>query len=216
MKVKVFQDVLEANDRLAEMNRKLFSENGILVVNLIGSPGCGKTTLLQKTLMILRDRGTLRAGVIAGDLETSRDAERIASCGAPTVQINTRGACHLDAARVQAVLADLPLSELDVIFIENVGNLVCPCSFLLGESFKVTLLSVTEGDDKPSKYPVAFKKAEAAIITKIDLLKHTDFSVDAATRDMHAANPNLTTFLLSARNGEGMAAWVDWLEKRAG
>ena len=214
MKVKVFQDILEASERLAEMNRQVFAEKGILAANLIGSPGCGKTTLLQKTLEILKARGNLRPGVIAGDLETSHDAERIAACGVPVVQINTQGGCHLDAATVQAVLPDLPLHDLDVIFIENVGNLVCPATVALGETFKVALVSVTEGDEKPAKYPVVFRNAEAAVITKTDLLEHTDFSMDRATRDMHAINPSLTIFQLSAHTGEGMEEWVEWLEKR--
>ena len=214
MQVKVFHDILEANARLAEMNRRLFAEKGILVANLIGSPGCGKTTLLQRTLERLQARGNLRPGVIAGDLETSRDAERIAACGAPVVQINTQGSCHLDAAMVQTVLSDLPLDDMDLMFIENVGNLVCPAGVALGETFKVALLSVTEGDEKPAKYPVIFKNAEVALITKIDLLKHTDFSVETATRDMRAINPDLAIFQLSSRTGEGMDAWVEYLEKR--
>jgi len=215
MEIKVFQNVLDANDRIAAMNRKRFTEHRLLVLNLIGSPGCGKTTLLEKTLLLLRERKAVRPGVIEGDLETSRDAERIARLGVPAVQINTQGGCHLDAAMIQTVADELPLKEMDVLFIENVGNLVCPADYDLGESRKVVLLSVAEGDDKPSKYPYIFRAAGAAVVTKMDLLPHTDFSLDAARRDMGIANPNLVTFTLSARTGEGLEAWVEWIEKLA-
>ena len=197
------------------MNRRRFADHHLLVLNLIGSPGCGKTTLLEKTLALLLEQKRARPGVIEGDLETSRDAERIARLGVPAVQINTQGGCHLDAAMIQAVADELPLKEMDVLFIENVGNLVCPADYDLGESRKVVLLSVAEGDDKPSKYPYIFRAAGAAVVTKMDLLPHTDFSLDAALRDMRIANPDLVTFTLSARTGEGLAAWVGWIEKRA-
>jgi hydrogenase nickel incorporation protein HypB len=215
MDVKVYQDILSANDRLAALNRARFKENGILALNLIGSPGCGKTTLLEATLKRLVAAG-LRCGVIEGDLETSRDAERIAACGVPAVQINTRGGCHLDAASVQGALAGLSLSDLDVLFIENVGNLVCPAGFDLGEAAKVVLLSVTEGEDKPSKYPTIFRNSGAAVVTKTDLLPHTDFNLDAAVRDMKAVNEGLKIFTLSVRAGIGLEEWIDWLLKRAG
>jgi len=153
--------------------------------------------------------------VIEGDLETSRDAERIARLGVPAVQINTQGGCHLDAAMIQTVSDELPLNEMDVLFIENVGNLVCPADYDLGESRKVVILSVAEGDDKPSKYPYIFRAAGAAVVTKMDLLPHTDFSLEAARRDMRIANPDLVTFTLSARTGEGLDAWVEWIEKLA-
>jgi len=215
MRVKVFQDILDANDRLAEMNRAVFAEHHLLVLNLIGSPGCGKTTLLEKTLASLLARKKLRPGAVEGDLETSRDAERIARCGVPAVQINTQGACHLDAAMIQSVLPALPLNELDVLFIENVGNLVCPADYDLGETCKVVLLSVTEGDDKPAKYPYIFRKARAAVVTKMDLLQHTDFALDAASRDMRIAKPDIVAFQVSARTGEGMDRWLEWIESLA-
>jgi hydrogenase nickel incorporation protein HypB len=215
MQVKVYENILGANDRLAALNRSRFEENGTLVLNLIGSPGCGKTTLLEGSLKRLAAAG-LRCGVIEGDLETSRDAERIAACGVPAVQINTRGGCHLDAASIQSVLPDLPLSELDVLFIENVGNLVCPAGFDLGEAAKVALLSVTEGEDKPSKYPTIFRNSGAAVITKTDLLPHTDFHMEAAIRDMRVVNPDLRIIPLSVRTGEGVDDWVNWIVDCAG
>ena len=215
MRIKVFQDILKANDRLAEMNRETLRRHGVAAVNLIGAPGCGKTTLLERTLGMLLERANLRPGVIEGDLETSRDAERIARCGVPAVQINTQGACHLDAAMIQTVLGDFALGEIDILFIENVGNLVCPAGYDLGESFKIAFVSVTEGDDKPAKYPVVFRRAEAAVITKMDLIEHTDFSTDTARRDMLVANRKLVSFAVSARTGLGMEDWVGWLEKRA-
>ena len=215
MEVKVYQNILEANDNLAGMNRKRFEECGILAINLIGSPGCGKTTLLEKTLAMLVERGKLRPAVVEGDLETSRDADRIARTGIPAVQINTQGGCHLNASMLMTVLSELPLSEMDLLFVENVGNLVCPASFDLGEHFKVVVLSVTEGDDKPSKYPVIFHNANVALVTKVDLLEHTDFSMDAATRDMLAVNPDLKILPLSARTGQGMDAWIELIERHA-
>ena len=215
MEVKVYQNILEANDNIAEMNRKCFGEHGIFAMNLIGSPGCGKTTLLEKTLAMLVERGKLRPAVVEGDLETSRDADRIARTGVPAVQINTQGGCHLNASMLMTVLSELTLSEIDLLFVENVGNLVCPASFDLGEHFKVVVLSVTEGDDKPSKYPVIFHNAKVALVTKMDLIEHTDFAMDAARRDMLAANPQLKILLVSARTGQGMDAWIELIERHA-
>ncbi len=214
MRVKVYQDILEANERLAEMNRRTLAGYGVVALNLIGAPGCGKTTLLEATLARLGERSNLKAGVIEGDLATTLDAERIARCNVPTVQINTQGGCHLDAAMIQTVLGDLPLADLNILFIENVGNLVCPADYDLGERLKVALLSLPEGDDKPAKYPVIFQRAEAALITKMDLIEHVDFCLDAALRHMRIANPSLTTFTLSARTGRGMDSWIEWLENK--
>jgi len=214
VRVKVYQDILEANERLAELNRRTLDGHGVVAANLIGAPGCGKTTLLEATLARLADRTGLRAGVIEGDLETSRDADRIARCNVPAVQINTQGGCHLDAAMLQAVLADFPLREIDLLFIENVGNLVCPADYDLGEHFKVALVSLPEGDDKPAKYPIIFRRAEAALITKMDLIEHVEFDLEEAVRHMRIANPDLAVFSLSARSGQGMDEWIGWLEAR--
>lgn len=208
--VTLEQNVFDANDRVAAENRRLFESVGVSVVNLIGSPGSGKTTLLEGTLRRVMDSG-LAPGVVEGDLETSRDADRIHALDVPAVQINTRGGCHLDARQVSRAVAQLPLDALDILFIENVGNLVCPSGFDLGESAKAIVLSVTEGDDKPAKYAGVFQLASVVVISKMDLLEHTDFSLDAARRDLGRVNPDLTILPLSARTGEGMGLWIEWL-----
>ncbi len=213
MEVKVFSNILDANDRLAEQNRRKLASHNIVALNIIGSPGCGKTTLLERTLEIISRRGRLRAAVIEGDIATSRDAERIRKFGVPVVQINTRGGCHLDASMVGSVLDELPLDRIDILFIENVGNLVCPADFDIGENAKVLVLSVTEGEDKPQKYPLIFRIAKVAVITKIDLLPHLDFDIEKLYADMNAIQTHQARFPLSARTGLGCDAWVDWLEQ---
>lgn len=209
--IRLEKNVFEENDRVAAANRALFREHGVLAVNLIGSPGSGKTTLLEATLHLLLESG-MRPGVIEGDLETSRDAERIRALGVPAVQINTRGGCHLDAAQVSRALQEMPLDALEVLFIENVGNLVCPTAYDLGERAKVIVLSVPEGHDKPAKYAGAFHRAAAVVVSKSDLLPHTDFDMAAAREDLAAINPGILVLPLSARTGEGMDAWVGWLQ----
>ena len=216
MEVKVFSNILDANDRLAEQNRRKLASHGTLALNMIGSPGCGKTTLLERTLDMLTRRGRIRAGVIEGDIATSRDAERIRKFGVPVVQINTSGACHLDASMVGSVLDELPLDVIDVLFVENVGNLVCPADFDLGEHAKALVLSVTEGEDKPQKYPLIFRIAKVAVITKTDLLPHLDFDIQKLYADMDAIQRAQTRFPLSARTGEGCEAWIDWIERAWG
>ena len=210
VKVVMGQRLLRANAALAKENRARFGAAGTLVVNLISSPGAGKTTLLEETLARLG--GRFRVGVIEGDICTTRDAERIAGKGTPVVQINTAGVCHLDASTVARAVEELG-GGYDIIFIENVGNLVCPAEFDLGEDVKVALLSVVEGGDKPAKYPEVFRTASAAVITKVDLLPHTDFDLAACLKELHNINPGMAVFLTSARNGAGIAGWCEWLKR---
>ena len=216
MEIKVYSDILKANDVLARQNRSFFDEHGLYVLNMLGSPGSGKTTLLERTVEECRSRSGLRIGAIEGDIETSRDAERLDKMGIPVIQINTRGACHLDAAMIGGVLKDLAIDRVDVLVIENVGNLVCPVGFDLGENGKVTVLSITEGEDKPVKYPEAFRKSCATVVNKIDLLDYTNVSLEVLERDLHTINPSLRVISVSASTGDGIPEWVDWLESAAG
>lgn len=213
MEVKVYSDIMKANDVLAQQNRSFFDERGLYVLNMLGSPGGGKTTVLERTVEVCRERDGLRIGVIEGDIETSRDAERLDKLGIPVIQINTRGACHLDAAMIGRVLDGLPTDQIHLLVVENVGNLVCPAGFDLGENGKVTVLSVTEGEDKPVKYPEAFRKSCATIVNKTDLLEHTNVSLEVLERDLHGINPSLRVIPVSGRTGDGIADWVDWLEQ---
>ena len=209
MEIKVMANILDKNEQIAAEVNKLLSERGIFVFNLLGSPGSGKTSLLERTIAALKDE--LRMAVIEGDLFTSKDAERIARHGVPVVQINTGGGCHLDASMVKNVLDKLALDDLDLIIIENVGNLVCPAEFNIGEDVKVTVLSITEGEDKPLKYPLIFKQSRVAILNKIDLLPYTEFNLQAAVDDITSINPHITLLEASCRTGEGLDRWFDWL-----
>jgi hydrogenase nickel incorporation protein HypB len=213
MEVKVYSDIMKANDVLAQQNRSFFDAHGLYVLNMLGSPGGGKTTVLERTVEVCRERDGLRIGVIEGDIETSRDAERLDKMGVPVIQINTRGACHLDAAMIGRVFDGLPIDQMDVLVVENVGNLVCPAGFDLGENGKVTVLSVTEGEDKPVKYPEAFRKSCATIVNKTDLLEYTNVSLEVLERDLLAINPKLRVIPVSGKTGDGIADWVDWLEQ---
>jgi len=210
MKVKLARDILKANDVLAESLRRRLTELGVLTVNLIGSPGSGKTTLLERTLERL---GGLRAAVVEGDIATAFDAERIERKGAPAIQINTEGGCHLDANMVTGAVEELDLEHLDLLFIENVGNLVCPASWDLGEDVKVVVASVAEGDEKARKYPRIFEKAAACVLNKVDLCPYVDFDVDRFRADAAAVHPGIAFLPVSSREGTGIAEWVDWLEK---
>jgi hydrogenase nickel incorporation protein HypB len=210
--IAIKADVLGDNEHAAHHNREHFVRHGVYVVNLMSAPGAGKTTLLERTVDALKDR--YRVGVIEGDIETRRDADRIARHGVKAVQINTGHACHLDARMIHRNLGAFDLDALDLLVIENVGNLVCPAEFDLGEHDKVMLLSVTEGDDKPQKYPVMFHVARALVVTKIDLLPHVEFDVESAVRDARGLNLDLEVFRVSARTGEGLDAFVAWLERR--
>jgi len=213
LKVKVATKILEANDRIALENRRLFDEAGLFVINLMSAPGAGKTSVLEKTL--LQGSG-LKIGVIEGDIAGTDDAERIDKLNAPVVQINTGGACHLDANMIYEVLNDLPLKELDLLFIENVGNLVCPAEFKVGEDIKVMLLSITEGHDKPLKYPLMFQESSALLLNKIDLAPYLDVDIDKIKRDSLSLNPNLKILEVSCKTGRGMPEWIEWIKDKAG
>ncbi|MBM7865736.1 hydrogenase nickel incorporation protein HypB [Heliobacterium gestii] len=213
MQIKLGQNLLGANAAVAGEIRRLMEEKGLLLLNLMSSPGAGKTTLLEKTLAAVKER--LRVAVIEGDVATTKDAERIARLGIPVVQINTHGACHLDAAMVRDVLPAFDLDNLDLLIVENVGNLVCPAEFDLGEAMKVVVLSTTEGNDKVPKYPLMFREAGALLLNKIDLLPFTDFRLDELAADLGQIHPGLPRFDLSARTGEGMDRWIDWLSNQA-
>lgn len=208
-KVKVVTRILEANDRIAEENRKIFKKAGLFVINLMSAPGAGKTTLLERTIQALS--GTLKIGVIEGDITGSDDAERILSTGAPAVQINTGGACHLDANMVSEVLNDIPLRDLDMVVIENVGNLVCPAEFDVGEDIKVMLLSITDGHDKPLKYPLMFRESSALVLNKTDLLPYMNVDIEKIKNDALSLNPSLKIFEVSCKTGDGLGQWVEWL-----
>ena len=208
--IEVITAILDENDRIAAHNRQHFDQHGVLALNLMSSPGAGKTSLLEATIRALD--GKLRVAVIEGDLATENDADRIRACGVPAVQITTGNACHLDAQMVHDAAHRLPLADLDVLFIENVGNLVCPASFDLGQHRNVTLLSVTEGDDKPAKYPVMFRAADAMLITKTDLLAVIDeFDAGRATRAFRELANEGPVLPLSAKSGDGLEAWLGWL-----
>lgn len=209
MKVTVVRDILEANDRLAAANRKRFDEAGVRVVNLMSAPGAGKTTLLERTVAALKDE--LRIGVVEGDIQTSVDAERIQAAGAKAVQINTDGACHLDANMVGVAVAELDLASLDLLIIENVGNLVCPAEFKVGEHAKAMILSLPEGDDKPAKYPLMFRESAVLLINKMDLRPHVGADPDRIERDARTINPQIEVLRVSCRTGEGLEGWYDWL-----
>jgi len=210
LKVIIAQKLLRANEEIARENRELLEKYGVLALNLISAPGAGKTTLLEKTIASLKDELTI--GVIEGDIYTTQDAERIAGQQVEVVQINTHGACHLDAQMIREALVSLPLARLDLLFIENVGNLVCPAEFDLGESYKVALLSAAEGWDKPAKYPLVFREAQAAVLNKIDLLPYLDFELQTMVAQVKRIKEDLPVFPLSAKTGEGLGAWLEWLK----
>jgi hydrogenase nickel incorporation protein HypB len=211
--VELRQGILKKNDELARGLRERFTSSGVLVLNLVSSPGTGKTAFLERTLRLLRERGS-RVAALVGDLETDNDARRLAASGAPVRQINTHGICHLEAEMVGKHLEGwdgVDLGQLDYLFIENVGNLVCPSSYDLGERIRVALLSVTEGEDKPLKYPTLFNSADAAVITKMDIAEAVGFEREAAVRNIRAIRPNIRIFETSAKSGAGMEDWLAYL-----
>jgi len=208
-KVSVVEGILSANDQLAASNRVRLDGAGVFGLNMMASPGAGKTSLITRTVEALRE--TFRIAAVDGDIATTIDADRVAAAGIPSVQINTGGACHLDAAMLQSAFPRLPLNDLDLLIVENVGNLVCPASFQLGVHRSVLIASVPEGDDKPYKYPVMYRGVDALVLNKIDVLDAFDFDVDYFRQGVEPLNPGLAFFPLSCKTGEGLDAWLDWL-----
>jgi hydrogenase nickel incorporation protein HypB len=214
--VRVLEDVLDANGTIARSNREDFDRHGVTVVNLMGSPGAGKTSVLEAAL---HDLEGPRVGVLEGDVQGSLDADRLASLHVPVTQINTDpsfgGECHLDANMVRTAIPSLPLDEIDLLVIENVGNLVCPAEFVVGEDTRVMVSSVTEGEDKPVKYPLMFRAVDLVLVSKIDLLPHLSFDLDRYLGNLDAVHPGVPRVLVSAQTGEGIGEWRDWLLRRA-
>ena len=214
-RLEVLTRIFDENDRTAAANRAEFAAAGVRVVNLMSAPGAGKTTLLRETLARLG--GRLRIGIVEGDIETSLDADRLAGFGAAVALINTGdgfgGECHLDAPMVRSALPRLPLADLDLVVIENVGNLVCPAEFDVGEDARAMVYAVTEGEEKPLKYPVMFRSCGLVVVNKVDLLPYLDFDMDGFLGNLRKVNPAAEVLLVSARTGEGVAAWCDWLQQ---
>ena len=212
----VLEGVLDANDALAQANRQQFDQSGTYVINLMSSPGAGKTALLERTLERLR--GKLRLGILEGDVQTTLDADRLARFHVPLVQVNTDpgfgGECHLDANMVRSGLSELPLHDVEILVIENVGNLVCPAEFRVGEDARVMVYSITEGEEKPLKYPLMFRSADLVLVNKVDLLQHLDFDMEQFLGNLDAVNPGVPRVLMSARTGQGVEEWCSWLEQR--
>jgi len=209
--IEIKKDILSAHEMIACENRKLFNKKGIFVLNLMSSPGAGKTTLLERTIELLKNNFNL--GVIEGDVATSYDAERISAHGIKAVQINTGGACHLESTMIKNAMAEFATERLDVLIIENVGNLVCPAEFDLGEDAKIMILSVTEGEDKPLKYPLMFRLSKALIINKVDLLPYIDCSTERIIQDVRSINPDLKVFETSCTKKTGLNGWKEWLQE---
>ncbi len=212
VEIQVMKNILGENDRIAAENQAMFRERNVYVLNLMGSPGAGKTSVLEKTMELLKDEVAM--AVIEGDLFTSRDAERIERHGVPVIQINTAGGCHLDAPMVQKTATKLELDKLELLIVENVGNLVCPAEFAVGEDEKAVVLSVTEGDDKPMKYPLIFKESAIALLNKADLLPYTNFNMGAAREDITTLHPGMKVLEVSCTTGQGIREWCEWLKAR--
>ena len=211
MQIPVVRNILEANVVIAKELNKIFLQRRILALNLMSSPGAGKTTLLERTLTDLKNE--FKMAVIEGDVQTNNDAQRVAATGAQALQINTDGGCHLDSSMVLEAVNKMNLEEVDILFIENVGNLVCPAEFSVGEDHKVTILSVAEGDDKPEKYPLIFAESRVMLLNKIDLLPYVDFNLERASNFARSLNKEIEIFPVSAKTGEGLDKWYDWLRQ---
>jgi hydrogenase nickel incorporation protein HypB len=207
--VPVVEAILSANDQLALQNRRILDAAGVFAINMMSSPGAGKTSTIVATQRLLKDR--LRLAMVNGDITTSLDADRAAAAGMQALQINTGGTCHLDAVMLSAALPELRLDEVDLLIVENVGNLICPSSFRLGTHRSILIASVPEGDDKPYKYPTMYRGVDALLINKIDLLPYVDFNMDYFVKGVEILNPGVTTFAISCKTGEGLADWADWL-----
>jgi hydrogenase nickel incorporation protein HypB len=212
VKVSVVKNVLAANDRIAAENREIFDKNKVYVINLMSSPGAGKTSLVERTILALRDK--YRIGVIEGDIQDTYDADRIAKLDIPVVQINTGGACHIDGNMIREAMPTFDLSKTDLLIVENVGNLVCPAEFKIGENVKIMLLSTPEGADKPAKYPLMFQESAALLINKIDLMPYVDFDLAKAKRDALSLHKDLKIFEVSCKAATGLDAWTQWLTER--
>jgi hydrogenase nickel incorporation protein HypB len=208
--IPVVERILSANDRLAQENRAILENAGVFAINIMASPGAGKTSLIEQTVRALK--GKLRIGMINGDIATSLDADRAAAAGAAAVQVNTGGECHLDAVMLHDALPRMALDSIDLLIVENVGNLICPAGFALGTHKNVLVASIPEGDDKPYKYPGMYRGVDAMVINKIDLLPYVDFRMDFFQKGIQALNPDVVQFPLSCRTGEGLPAWLDWLQ----
>ena len=208
--VLIVEKILSANDRLAQENRGLFNAAGVFAINIMASPGAGKTSLIEQTVRALQ--GKLRIGMINGDIATSLDADRAAAAGALAVQINTGGECHLDAVMVHEALLRMDLKSIDLLIVENVGNLICPAGFALGTHKSVLVASIPEGDDKPYKYPGMYRGVDAMVVNKIDLLPYVNFRMDFFQKGIQALNPGVIQFPLSCRTGQGLEPWLDWLQ----
>lgn len=218
MEIPVIRNVLEESDARAKENRALFDRHGVFVLNLMSSPGAGKTTLLQKTIPLLQKRG-LNCAVIEGDITSTLDSEKLSPLGIPVVQANTEpfgGDCHVGSHLVQAALAHFDLAKIDVLFIENIGNLVCPAEFYLGEDRKVVVLSITEGEDKPVKYPLMFRECRLCLLSKMDLAPHLDVDIARIRENIRRTNGQLDVISVSAKTGEGIEAWVEWMVAEKG
>ena len=214
MEIKVVKDILDANEQIAQRNRQLLDSNKVFAVNLMSSPGAGKTSLILQTLKRLK--GKIKLGVVEGDVSSSLDAEAVAKEGVPVVQINTSGGCHLDANMTSAALGNVPLKDIRLLLIENVGNLICPAEFDLGEHRKVLISSIPEGDDKPFKYPLMFHKADAVLINKIDLLPYLKFDAKAFSQTIKGMNQKVKIIQVSCVTGQGIEEWVSWLLNQMG
>ena len=210
--VMIDANILEANEKMADHNRRHFKEHGVFVVNLMSAPGAGKTSVLEQT--IIRIKGDCRLGVIEGDLMTTFDADRISALGVPSYQITTGTVCHLEAKMVHSALHSFKVDDLDMLFIENVGNLVCPAEFYLGEDLRVMVYSTVEGAEKPKKYPIMFHESEAVLLNKVDLLPYSGVSLDELRRNVLEVNPETTIFPISCRTGEGLEEWIAWLRQK--